>query len=586
MSISADPSERTKQPNRARKRERGTPVHTISWPLRPRPGQQRVIEYRFRTGVQVYNALLGESLKRSRAVKADPEYAVALAMPKGTANRGCPVKAARQALFAAIEDRHGFTKAGIESFGKDLRQGHVADHLKVHEVQVLASQAYRAVADWHYQPKAATNPKGKGRPRFKSTKDTGHGLHSISGKDRHSAIQPYYVSGALDGLRWGDPRRRGGMVIPLAAPASGHGRRAREQQENWEHLTKVLDYGGLRYVRIVRSRRGTGWTYTAQFVVDGPPLQRHAVATGGIATVDFGPSMSAVAIRSSEHDSGHQSWQAGLVPIAPDAGVAEAELRRAQRKLDRQHRAGSPECFNRNGTHKHKRCTWQPSRQARATLVKVRNLHAKAAATRATLHGTYANHLLSLAADIRIEDVSYLAWAKIYPHSAKRHGVGAQVATIRTKAASAGSRFWEFATYSTALSQTCLCGEKARKSLSDREHHCERCGLREQRDILSAYLGMFVHEVLDASTGEIQHLLDLEAANAFHPNLDVGPLVFPRHDVAEDRGSGSSKRRGRRHPPTRRSVARINARRKAKSEMRQSRSVNKSGQVAPTAVPA
>jgi putative transposase len=49
-----------------------------------------------------------------------------------------------------------------------------------------------------------------------------------------------------------------------------------------------------------------------------------------------------------------------------------------------------------------------------------------------------------------------------------------------------------FSTRKTALSQTCLCGNKQKKSLSQRVHHCSACGLKMQRDILSAYLSRYV----------------------------------------------------------------------------------------------
>jgi hypothetical protein len=49
-----------------------------------------------------------------------------------------------------------------------------------------------------------------------------------------------------------------------------------------------------------------------------------------------------------------------------------------------------------------------------------------------------------------------------------------------------------FSTRKTALSQTCLCGNKQKKSLSQRVHHCSVCGLKMQRDILSAYLSRYV----------------------------------------------------------------------------------------------
>lgn len=127
----------------------------------------------------------------------------------------------------------------------------------------------------------------------------------------------------------------------------------------------------------------------------------------------------------------------------------------------------------------------------------------------------------------------------------------------------------------TALSQTCLCGNRRKKPLSQRIHRCDN-GVREERDLFSAYLGLHVRTVADGVDR-----LDLQAAN-------TGWLHD--HDVDESPKSRPSaqarKRRGRARPPSRRSVARINARRKAKPMMRQSRSAQTSTTSPPTAIAA
>jgi hypothetical protein len=130
---------------------------------------------------------------------------------------------------------------------------------------------------------------------------------------------------------------------------------------------------------------------------------------------------------------------------------------------------------------------------------------------------------------------------------------GMLVETIRRKADSAGGdRLFEYSPYTTAR-----CG----------------CGIREHRDLFSAYLGLHVRRGADGLDR-----LDLEAAN-------TGWLH--RQDIDGCRGpaTASSNRRGRRHPPTRRSVARINVRRKARAARRQSRSARTSTTNRPTALP-
>src|ERR1700736_5701578 len=69
---------------RARKRLKGAPAHVRSWPLRPTRAQCCEIGVRFVTGVRVFNAVLGEFIARSRAVKTDPAWQAARKLPART----------------------------------------------------------------------------------------------------------------------------------------------------------------------------------------------------------------------------------------------------------------------------------------------------------------------------------------------------------------------------------------------------------------------------------------------------------------------------------------------------------------------
>jgi hypothetical protein len=155
--------------------------------------------------------------------------------------------------------------------------------------------------------------------------------------------------------------------------------------------------------------------------------------------------------------------------------------------------------------------------------------------------------------------------------SVRDRAPGLLVETMRRKAESAGGdRLYEFNPKTTALSQTCLCGNRKKKPLSQRVHCCG-CGITEDRDLFSAYLGLHVGRQADGSDR-----LDLQAANhGWLHRQDVDGLPRPSR-------TASLNRRGRRHPPLRRSVARIKARRVAK---RQSRSARTSTINRPTALP-
>jgi hypothetical protein len=190
---------------------------------------------------------------------------------------------------------------------------------------------------------------------------------------------------------------------------------------------------------------------------------------------------------------------------------------------------------------------------------------------RKTLHGALSNRLFTHGTDIACEKLDYVAWQKNFPRSVRDRAPGLLVETIRRKAPSAGGeRLYEYNPNTTALSQTCLCGNRKKKPLSQRVHRCE-CGITEHRDLFSAYLGLHVHTGADGSDR-----LDLEAAkHGWLHRQDVDGLPRPSR-------TAPTNRRGRRHPPSRRSVARINARRAA---MRLSRSARTSTTNRPTALP-
>jgi putative transposase len=248
-----------------------------------------------------------------------------------------------------------------------------------------------------------------------------------------------------------------------------------------------------------------------------------------------------------------------------------AARRRVQRHLDRQHRAGSPGCFNPDGTHKRGRCQWQRSHTATKTTTGTAEQHRRLAEHRKTLHGALANRLFAHGADMACEKLDYVGWQKNFPRSVRDRAPGMLVEMMRRKAESAGGdRLYEYNPKTTALSQTCLCGNRKKKPLSQRVHRCG-CGITQERDLFSAYLGLHVHR---QAAGLDR--LDLDAANH-------GWLLH-RQDVDGRRGPAPavSNRRGRRHPPSRRSVARIKARRAIK---RQSRSARTSTTNQPTALP-
>ncbi len=532
---------------RARKRPKDAPTHVRWWPLRPNPGQCRDMQKRFFTGARVYNAVLAEFIARSRAIKSDPAWQAARLWLRRTPKE----RAARAAAFDAVRVAHGFTASDAQSFASSLRKSWVREHLPAQETQNVGVRAFDAVKQWHFGK--------KGKPRFKSTK---RGLRSLAAKDGNGALRPKTdETGRLIGLQWG-----AGFVVAIAA-AARTGRRGTEQQAELAEIEMLIAAGKVLSTRIVRTLINGRDTYRMQMVCDGHPSRRHPVGNGRVS-FGLGPSEIAVTVQRSD-----KTWTGWIEPLADRLRLNTVRLRRRQRHLDRQHRAGSADCFRCDGTHKTGGCDWrQRSRAAGRAATGVAEQHRRLAEHRKTLHGGLANRLFSHGADMACEKLDFLAWQKNFPRSVRDRAPGLLVEVMRRKAESAGGdRLYEFNTTTTAPSQSCLCGNRKKKPLWQRVHRCE-CGIEGDRDLFSAFLGLHVRQGADGLDR-----LDLEAAN--------DGWLLHHQDVDGRRGTAVavSKRRGRRRPPSRRSVARIKARRALK---RQSRSARTSTTDQPTAIAA
>ena len=323
----AEPGQSGERKPRARKRPKGAATHVRSWPLRPDPGQCRVIGTRFFTGARVYNAVLEGFIGRSRAVKADPAWHAARQLPR----RNKEERTARRAAFDVVAAAHGFSVGAAQSFASSLRRSWVREHLPAQETQNLGARAFDAVRQWHLGR--------RGKQRFKSTK---RGLHSLAAKYGNGALRPKTdAAGRLTGLQWGS-----GFVVGVAASART-GRRGKEQQAELAEIEALIAAGKVLSTRIVRSVVNGRDTYRMQLVCDGHPSSGIRSATAGSpstsARVKSRLRCSAVMERrrdgltrwpvgSSWTPCGcavlNATWIASTVPVRPTASTPTAPINR------------------------------------------------------------------------------------------------------------------------------------------------------------------------------------------------------------------------------------------------------------------
>jgi putative transposase len=416
-----------------------TPSFICELPLRATPRDIRTANARIEAARQVRNACLGEALKRAELLRESRAYQRALRLPEGK-ERSAAFKNARRAA--------GFTDAALQRYAVRLRQRAFKKHLDVHVAQKMGSRMFNAVNDWLLGK--------RGRPRFKGYRQ----MDTVEGKSNDTGIR--WRDGVVEWMGLRLP-----AIIDPSDPVVAH----------------ALD-SRVKYVRLVRRKiNGHDRLYT-QLVCEGLPYRKpsHEVGSSDVG-LDIGPSTIAAVSED----------KAVLVPFCEEVVRDHAEIRRLQRKLDRQQRANNPQNYLPDGRIKPGPKKWIKSNRQIKIQDRLAELLRRESAHRKTLHGQLANRILAMGKVIKTEKVSYRGFQRKYGRSVGVRAPGMFVSILRRKAESAGGRVIEFSTHTTRLSQVCHCGKTEKKSLSQRIHRCS-CGVEMQRDLYSAFLARCVGE--------------------------------------------------------------------------------------------
>jgi hypothetical protein len=206
----------------------------------------------------------------------------------------------------------------------------------------------------------------------------------------------------------------------------------------------------VKYARIVRRKLKGRNRFYVQLVCEGKPYQKKKNHVGeGDVGLDIGPSTVATV--------GEQ--EAFLEQFCDELKPRQKEIRRLQRKRDRQQRANNPDNYNPNGTIKKGPKTWSKSGRQRRTEARLAELYRKQAAHRKSLHGQRVNRTLRMGNRIKLEKLSYRAFQRRFGRSVAMRAPGMFVAHLkrRAKAGLAGPRadaaVDEFPARPTKLSQ-------------------------------------------------------------------------------------------------------------------------------------
>jgi transposase len=366
----------------------------------------------------------------------------------------------RQKLFKQARDRYQFSEYSLHAYAAEIKNSWIGEHIGINVAQKLATRAFQAVEKLLYRKAKRVRFKSKGQLNSIEEKTNKTG---IRWKGTGIQFQEHFIPARIDER---DP------VIAYA-------------------LTRRV-----KYCRLVRRKIKGKVRYFVQLVCEGKPLslqERKDLKSkkgkvqlpqaNGITGLDLGPST--VAIVGEDKASLHQ--------LCDELKETQKELRRHQRKLDRQRRANNPENYEQDGTIKSGPKKWVSSSRQKKTQAQAAELSRTNAAHRSCLHGKLINENIPLDSEIRLEKLSYRSFQKNFGKSVGNRAPGMLVARLKRKAENACGSVVEFSTFQTCLSQHCICGKKEKKPLSQRIHRCS-CGVEAQRDLFSAYLARFVQE--------------------------------------------------------------------------------------------
>ena len=444
-------------------------IHELK--LSTSPKQLNVLDSRLNIARQIYNACLGESLKRLYLMRCSKVYQKALRLPKTLSNKNDKVVVNKQKniLFRQVRDKYAFNEYAIHKYlTRIYSKTWLTQHIDSLTAQKIASRAFSAVEQYAY--------KKRGKPRFKGK----YRFSSLEGKNNKSGLR--FIDGKVV---WSVKNSDKLILSPIYDKKDKHGLEA-----------NVLN-SKTKYIRLIKRVIKGCPVWYVQLIQSGIPyIKAKHQPCNDVIGLDIGPSTIAVVSKTD----------AKLQAFCPDLQDSLQEIARLQKKLSRSLRITNKDNFaadkfvkNSNGNYVKKQGKikqgpkfWFNSTRYKNLRIKIQEKQRKMVAGRKCAHGSLINSLLSQGNIINTEKLSYKNWQKLFGKSINFRAPGLFLEKLRHKAASAGGKVIEFNPRNTALSQMCHCGNKQKKSLSERWHNCKVCGVKAQRDLYSAFLAMHV----------------------------------------------------------------------------------------------
>jgi putative transposase len=444
--------------------------------------QEKELDARFNAGLRLYNACLGEAMRRMELVRNSEAYKVAKKLPKTIKNDKGEYIAnpERRDAFIKARQAYRYSDFDIQAFATQTSKASkwIADKLDSNTQQKLATRAFNAADKVLFG--RAKGVRFKVFNSFKSLegKTNKQGIRWIESKNNASE----YL------LVWGDLK-----LIPIM---------------EWKDSVFIHGLNShVKYTRLVKRRLNGKIRYYAQMVCEGTPYQKpHIKVAEGLIGIDL--NISCVAFVADE--------KAGLLPFAEKVPTYERELKNLQRKMSRSQRLTNPDNFEldfekkvgrkivkKKGKSKKGKHQWKKSKNYKKLQRKRQELLRRKTAYTKSQNRKLVNEILRHGKIIKTEKISVKGWQKRYGKAISVKSPGFFQSELERKAVSAGGQFIRFSTRKTALSQTHLNGTRIRKSLSERVHK-DVSGFEMHRDLFSAYLSRHVNDNDELEVSAVQ----------------------------------------------------------------------------------
>ncbi|MGO1369770.1 RNA-guided endonuclease TnpB family protein [Senegalia sp. (in: firmicutes)] len=354
------------------------PTYILELRLNTEIYEEDVLNKSFEISRKMYNAVLGEGLKRYNHLKRTRKYKSLLnELIKINKDIKLNKKLKRKRTeinkkLNQLRKDYGVTEYSLHDFIAPMKRYFKV--IDINTAQKIATRAWLALEKYIF---------GDGKKVY--FKKYGE-LNSLEGKNNTSGIR--YRD---NHLMWN------GLDLEVNI------------RHNDEYVKEALN-DRIKYCRIVRKIIKGKYKYYLQLVLSGfPPVKKSkegkVIRKFGESKVGIDPSLRSIAYVSDR--------EVKLEELAPSVDTIDKEIRVIQRRLDRSKRSTNPNKYNEDGTiKKGNKDKWIKSNNYMRNLFILKELNRKLNEIRKIEHNRLANHILTLGSDVFVEKTDFKALAK------------------------------------------------------------------------------------------------------------------------------------------------------------------------------